>query len=187
MRVESASSPGALRRRAVELAERVGLDAERAGEIAIVATELATNLTKYAEQGSMVLRILRAGPRRRPRDDRHGPRSRHARRPCPVRRRRVDLRDARHRPGRRTQAAQQLRRLLPARAGDRADRGVLARRGRRPRARRRADPAGRRRGRVRRRVRGPSYRPRGADDDGRRARARTPRGARLGRGRPGVP
>ena len=59
MRVESESSPGALRRRAVELAERVGLDADRTGEIAIVATELATNLTKYAQQGSMVLRILR--------------------------------------------------------------------------------------------------------------------------------
>jgi anti-sigma regulatory factor (Ser/Thr protein kinase) len=59
MRVENESSPGALRRRAVELAERVGLDEDRTGEIAIVATELATNLTKYAQQGSMVLRVLR--------------------------------------------------------------------------------------------------------------------------------
>ena len=33
-----------MRRRAVELAERVGLDRERAGEVAIASTELATNL-----------------------------------------------------------------------------------------------------------------------------------------------
>jgi anti-sigma regulatory factor (Ser/Thr protein kinase) len=58
-RVEDASSPGALRRRAVELAERVGLDAQRTAEVAIVVTELATNLTKYAQQGVMLLRVLR--------------------------------------------------------------------------------------------------------------------------------
>ena len=59
VRVEDESSPGALRRRAVEIAERVGLGPERTGEIAIVVTELATNLTKYAQQGVMVLRLLR--------------------------------------------------------------------------------------------------------------------------------
>ena len=59
IRVEDASSPGALRRRAVELAERVGLDEKRAGEVAIVVTELATNLAKYAQQGVMLLRLLR--------------------------------------------------------------------------------------------------------------------------------
>ena len=61
IRVEDASSPGAVRRRAVELAERVGLDRERAGEVAIASTELATNLVKYADDGVVLLRLLRRG------------------------------------------------------------------------------------------------------------------------------
>jgi anti-sigma regulatory factor (Ser/Thr protein kinase) len=59
MRVEDPSAQGAVRRRAVELGERVGLDEDRVGELAIVATEVATNLVKYAEQGLVLLRLLR--------------------------------------------------------------------------------------------------------------------------------
>jgi anti-sigma regulatory factor (Ser/Thr protein kinase) len=59
MRVEDPSAPGAVRRRAVELGERVGLGEDRVGELAIVATEVATNLVKYAEQGVVLLRVLR--------------------------------------------------------------------------------------------------------------------------------
>ncbi len=61
IRVGDASSPGAVRRRAVELAERVGLDRDRTGEVAIAITELATNLVKYAEDGLVLLRLLRRG------------------------------------------------------------------------------------------------------------------------------
>ena len=59
MRVEDAGSPGAARRRATELAERVGLGTDRVGEVAVAVTEVATNLVKYAEQGVLLLRLLR--------------------------------------------------------------------------------------------------------------------------------
>ncbi len=61
MRVEDDTGPGTVRRRAVELAQQMGLDESRTGHIAIVATELATNLVKHAQQGIVVLRVLRRG------------------------------------------------------------------------------------------------------------------------------
>ncbi len=61
LRVEDDVSPGAVRRRAVDLAQRVGFDENRAGQVAIVATEVSTNLLKHAREGSVVLRVLRRG------------------------------------------------------------------------------------------------------------------------------
>lgn len=61
LRVEDDIAPGTVRRRAVELAEQVGMDENRAGRVALVATELATNLHKHAREGIVVLRVLRRG------------------------------------------------------------------------------------------------------------------------------
>ena len=61
LRVDDESSPGAVRRQVTELADRLSFKESRSGEIAIVASELATNLVKYAEDGRIVLRLLRRG------------------------------------------------------------------------------------------------------------------------------
>ncbi len=58
--VEQASDAGAARRAATDLGERLGLDAHRCAELALVATELATNLVKHARQGTLLVRSLRA-------------------------------------------------------------------------------------------------------------------------------
>jgi anti-sigma regulatory factor (Ser/Thr protein kinase) len=60
LRVTETSASGTVRRRAAELAERVGFAEGPVGEISIVATELATNLVKYARDGVVVLRALRS-------------------------------------------------------------------------------------------------------------------------------
>jgi anti-sigma regulatory factor (Ser/Thr protein kinase) len=59
MRVDDDTGPGTVRRRVVELAGQLGLDETRTGHVAIVATELATNLVKHARDGVIVLRALR--------------------------------------------------------------------------------------------------------------------------------
>jgi len=61
LRVDDPSSSGTVRRRAAEVAERVGFTEKAVAEISIVATELATNLAKYARDGSVLLRVLHAG------------------------------------------------------------------------------------------------------------------------------
>lgn len=61
IRVEDDTAPGTVRRRAVEIAEQVALDVTRTGQVAIVATELATNLVKHAREGVIVVRVLRRG------------------------------------------------------------------------------------------------------------------------------
>jgi anti-sigma regulatory factor (Ser/Thr protein kinase) len=60
LRVDETSASGTVRRRAAELAERLGFTEGALGEISIVATELATNLVKYARDGVVVLRALRS-------------------------------------------------------------------------------------------------------------------------------
>ena len=60
LRVTESSASGMVRRRAAEIAERVGFDEGAVGEVAIVATELSTNLVKYATDGTVVLRALRS-------------------------------------------------------------------------------------------------------------------------------
>jgi anti-sigma regulatory factor (Ser/Thr protein kinase) len=49
---------GEARRAAVRLAESIGFDEQARGEVAIVATELATNLARYARHGSLLLHAL---------------------------------------------------------------------------------------------------------------------------------
>ncbi|MGZ5415798.1 MAG: ATP-binding SpoIIE family protein phosphatase [Nocardioides sp.] len=61
IRVEGDTGPGTVRRRVVELSRQMGLDETRTGQVAIVATELATNLVKHARGGAVVLRVLRRG------------------------------------------------------------------------------------------------------------------------------
>jgi anti-sigma regulatory factor (Ser/Thr protein kinase) len=57
--VAHASDPGEVRRRASALAESLGLDENDRGRVALVATELATNLLKHAGgHGRMLLRGL---------------------------------------------------------------------------------------------------------------------------------
>ncbi|QNN53303.1 ATP-binding SpoIIE family protein phosphatase [Nocardioides mesophilus] len=61
LRVEDDTGPGTVRRRVVDLAQRMGLNVARTGEVAIVATELSTNLVKHAREGVVVLRTLWRG------------------------------------------------------------------------------------------------------------------------------
>ncbi|GAA2979466.1 Anti-sigma regulatory factor (Ser/Thr protein kinase) [Actinokineospora diospyrosa] len=61
--VEDASAVGAARRAVTGLAERLAFPPTRTAEIALVVTELATNLAKHAEQGVLLLRALRTDAR----------------------------------------------------------------------------------------------------------------------------
>ncbi|MBV9825093.1 MAG: ATP-binding protein [Alphaproteobacteria bacterium] len=54
-KVSDASHVGEVRRAATALAENCGLDETRAGRVAIVATEMATNLLKHAGGGDIVV------------------------------------------------------------------------------------------------------------------------------------
>lgn len=56
--VTEASQVGEARRTATKMAQSAGLPDLRCAEVAIVATELATNLAKYAEQGQLFLQTL---------------------------------------------------------------------------------------------------------------------------------
>lgn len=56
--IEEASQVGHARRVAQRLAESVGFDATDAGRVALVATELCTNLLKHAGSGALHLRTL---------------------------------------------------------------------------------------------------------------------------------
>jgi anti-sigma regulatory factor (Ser/Thr protein kinase) len=60
--VDEAGAAGVARRVAVDCARRLGFSEERTGEVAIVAAELASNLHRHAEVGSLSVRCLRAGP-----------------------------------------------------------------------------------------------------------------------------
>ncbi|GAB2842416.1 ATP-binding protein [Pseudoduganella ginsengisoli] len=59
--VTDSSHVAAARRAATDLAARVGFDATRCGEAAIVATEAATNILKHAGHGEILLRALHSG------------------------------------------------------------------------------------------------------------------------------
>ncbi len=53
--IADVSDPGEARRRALELAARVGLDAADAGRLALVVTEAASNICKHARGGEVIL------------------------------------------------------------------------------------------------------------------------------------
>ena len=57
--VEDESAPGYVRRAAGARARSLGFTEERAGEIAIAASELSTNLFRHAVRGMMLLRVRR--------------------------------------------------------------------------------------------------------------------------------
>ena len=57
--VEDSSAPGRVRRMAVALAGRLGFSEHRAGEVAIAATELATDLHRHAVAGTVLVRVRR--------------------------------------------------------------------------------------------------------------------------------
>jgi anti-sigma regulatory factor (Ser/Thr protein kinase) len=63
LRVEDPSAAAACRGAALALAARLSFPAHRADELALAVTEAASNLHKHARQGSMLLRITRAGLR----------------------------------------------------------------------------------------------------------------------------
>jgi anti-sigma regulatory factor (Ser/Thr protein kinase) len=58
-----AGSVGTARRAATSLATEVGLHTNRTADLAIVATELATNVVRHAVEGSVLVRPLRRGGR----------------------------------------------------------------------------------------------------------------------------
>ncbi len=56
--IEDSSQVGHARRTAQKLAERLGFDATDAGRVALVVTELASNILKHASNGELHLRTL---------------------------------------------------------------------------------------------------------------------------------
>ena len=56
--IDDDSQVGHARRTAQKLAEGLGLDESDAGRVALVATELASNLLKHAGRGELHLRTL---------------------------------------------------------------------------------------------------------------------------------
>jgi anti-sigma regulatory factor (Ser/Thr protein kinase) len=60
VRVEELSQVGEARRAAVQMSTRLALSDSRRGEVAIVATELATNLARHAKQGRLLLQEIRS-------------------------------------------------------------------------------------------------------------------------------
>ncbi|MDB5073261.1 MAG: putative Two-component system regulatory protein [Candidatus Eremiobacteraeota bacterium] len=57
--VEDGSAPGRVRRSAMAVARRLGFSEHRVGEVAIAATELATNLHRHAVEGAVLVRVRR--------------------------------------------------------------------------------------------------------------------------------
>lgn len=59
--ISESSQASEARRISARLAARIGFDDTRAAEVALVATEAATNLIKHATNGMLVVRALRTG------------------------------------------------------------------------------------------------------------------------------
>lgn len=59
--LQDSSQVAPSRRAAVQLAERLGFSEARAGQAALVVSELATNLTKHAKKGELLLRPIQHG------------------------------------------------------------------------------------------------------------------------------
>ena len=62
-RIDDESAIGAARRAVSRLAAQIGLSTSRAGEAAIVVTEVATNLHRHADNGSLQIRVVRSADR----------------------------------------------------------------------------------------------------------------------------
>lgn len=61
VRVTELSQVGEARRELARVAAEAGFDEDHRGKLAIIATELATNLAKYAQQGEVLLRTYDVG------------------------------------------------------------------------------------------------------------------------------
>jgi anti-sigma regulatory factor (Ser/Thr protein kinase) len=59
--VDDAGTAGAVRRAATALGDRLGLPEQRQHELAILATELSTNLHRHAHAGQVLVRSMRRG------------------------------------------------------------------------------------------------------------------------------
>ncbi len=59
--VDELSQAGEARRMATTIAQRIALDGDTVGRVALVATELATNLARHARDGEILLRALEDG------------------------------------------------------------------------------------------------------------------------------
>ncbi len=59
--IEESSQVAGARRKALELAGRIGLDDTRAGICAVIASEMGTNLVKHAKAGEIFLRTVTSG------------------------------------------------------------------------------------------------------------------------------
>lgn len=59
--IEDSSQIGHARRTAQQLAEQIGFDTTDAGRVALVVTELASNILKHASHGELHLRVLPRG------------------------------------------------------------------------------------------------------------------------------
>lgn len=57
LQVTESSQVGTARRAAHELSERAGFDPSRSGAVALIVSEMATNLSKYATAGEIQLRV----------------------------------------------------------------------------------------------------------------------------------
>ncbi|MGV7210521.1 ATP-binding protein [Oxalobacteraceae bacterium A2-2] len=64
LRITHGSDVAAARRAGAALAREAGLDEVRAGHLAIVLSEAASNIVKHAGEGLMLLRVIEAGERR---------------------------------------------------------------------------------------------------------------------------
>ncbi|MGI5272106.1 ATP-binding protein [Nonomuraea sp. CA-218870] len=62
IRAEEPSAVGAVRRSAVELAQKAGFDAERVGQVAVAVTEAVSNLVKHAVEGMALVRPCPGAP-----------------------------------------------------------------------------------------------------------------------------
>jgi anti-sigma regulatory factor (Ser/Thr protein kinase) len=58
-RLDDPSVPGAARRAAASLADRIGFSASRTAEIEVAASEVAMNLLRHAVEGAFLLRVVR--------------------------------------------------------------------------------------------------------------------------------
>lgn len=57
--VDGSSVPGAVRRAAVGLADQIGFASSRCAEVGVAVTEAVTNLLRHADEGRVLLRVVR--------------------------------------------------------------------------------------------------------------------------------
>ena len=61
LHIRHESDAGGARREATRIAEHAGLPAVRVATVALIATELASNLARHAQEGELVMQAFRVG------------------------------------------------------------------------------------------------------------------------------